>query len=332
MLTLVLPGLLLGNRGFDPAQGLALPALAALLGRASRRVESCDGAHAWLAGQFAFNDASLAELTARFDMPDASGLWWRVDPVHLRVDRDRAVLFDAGMLRLRLDEAQGMVARLNQQFASDGLQFVAPVADRWYVQFSQPLALHTSPLHRAFGQDVRDHLPKGPDALLWHKLHNEMQMLLYTDPVNEARELAGALTANSLWLWGEGTPLGRLAAPWPQIWADEVLPASLARAAGQHCAPLPAAFAAEMAQGMVWQDALAASARYGDIDAWRAGLQRLERDWFAPLWQAWRSGQLPALTVILPGASSLLTATLGPAERWRFWRRSLPLATFLQGN
>jgi len=48
--------------------------------------------------------------------------------------------------------------------------------------------------------------PKGVEALHWHQLFNEIQMLLFSHPVNEAREVRGELPVNSVWLWAEVVP------------------------------------------------------------------------------------------------------------------------------
>jgi hypothetical protein len=55
------------------------------------------------------------------------------------------------------------------------------------------------------------------------RLQSEVQMLLYTHPLNEAREAAGLATVNSFWLSGCGRP-----------------PASTALPASVHCVNDPA--------------------------------------------------------------------------------------------
>ena len=49
-----------------------------------------------------------------------------------------------------------------------------------------------------------DWIPRQDAAKLLRRLQNEMQMLLYTHPVNNAREAARVPTVNAFWLSGTG--------------------------------------------------------------------------------------------------------------------------------
>ncbi len=66
------------------------------------------------------------------------------------------------------------------------------------------LDLATTPLSVAIGRDIEPLMPQGDDALRFRSLLNELQMLLFEHPVNQAREARGELPINSLWLWGGG--------------------------------------------------------------------------------------------------------------------------------
>ena len=59
-------------------------------------------------------------------------------------------------------------------------------------------------LDRVIGRDVDPWLPSGASARLLRRLQNEMQMLLYTHPINEARAARRDLPINSLWFSGTG--------------------------------------------------------------------------------------------------------------------------------
>jgi hypothetical protein len=47
-------------------------------------------------------------------------------------------------------------------------------------------------------------MPRSPQAAPLRRLQNEMQMLLYTHPVNDARAARGVPPVNSFWLSGTG--------------------------------------------------------------------------------------------------------------------------------
>lgn len=329
MLTVLLPDTDFARQpGFDPSQDLALPALSTLLGRARRSAQPPGDTEYWLRQLFGAGDAGAAALTLALDLPDAGpGHWLRADPVHLRADRDRALLFDASVLGLQQHEADALVASLNDLFGADGLQFLAATPSRWYLRLPAPFDCCSTPLASAVGQDVHPLLPAGPGALGWHRLLNEIQMLLYTQPANDARELAGLPAVNSVWLWGEGPAAGALQQPAARLFADQALARALAQAAGVAHAALPAAFVAEsMADSLLVLDALSAPAGRGDVHGWREALLRLEHDWFAPLLAAWRAGQLDGLCLLLPGRAQTVRVELDRQARWKWWRRPVALA------
>jgi hypothetical protein len=129
----------------------------------------------------------------------------RADPVHLRADPTRLVLFDAETVGLDDDEADALLALLNEAFAADGHVFRrGAAATRWYVELAFcPATPGTSPA-RLRG------LPLAPDAAArrahagLERLLTEVQMVLYECPINIARERAGKAPVNSIWLWGGG--------------------------------------------------------------------------------------------------------------------------------
>ena len=64
-----------------------------------------------------------------------SGHWLCADPVHLRFHQERIILADAGAFDLADDEAHGIVAALNAEFADIG-QFHVASARRWYLRLN----------------------------------------------------------------------------------------------------------------------------------------------------------------------------------------------------
>lgn len=327
MLTLVIPSLRFaaqpGQMAFDPSADLDLPGLTALLGRGEQCVSAPASTEQWLRQAFNAQDVSAAALTLALDLPDAeAGHWLRADPVHLRADRDRALLFDASVLNLRMDEAQALVDALNGLYRADGYSFVAATPSRWYLRLPMAMDGQTTPLAEALGRDIRPCMPRGENAMAWHRLLNEIQMLLYTQPVNDVREQAGQLAANSVWLWGEGQPLRALAKPAAQLYAEDALARGLAQAAGIAHGDLPDGFQhLPLPDSLLLLDSLVAPLNRGDIHAWRAALQMLEQGFLLPLWQAWRQGRVDDLCLVLPGEDRTVQITLSAGQRWKFWRK-----------
>jgi hypothetical protein len=183
-------------------------------------------------------------------------------------------------------------------------------------------------------------MPQGEDAVLWHSVMNEAQMLLHDHPVNEAREARGALPVNSLWFWGVGRHRPLSPRPAQSAFGNDPLLRGLAREAGMSATGLPLDatqwLASAPQNGIAWfaLDALSAAADYGDSARWLTQLARLERDWFAPLLAALRSGRIGMITLDMPvmgdGSESTaqsLRCEVSSLDLKRFWRRVKPLAT-----
>jgi len=249
--------------------------------------------------------------------------WLRADPVHLRAERDAVLLVDARHFALETEPAGALVDALNAHFESDGLRFFAPSPTRWYVAVDRPPAIATSPLHGAAGRNIDPLLPKGADALTWHRWFNEIQMLFHSHVVNEAREAAGEPTVNSVWFWGGGVLPNAVAGVFAGVWSDDPLARGLALASGTPWAPLPESaeqWLAEARQGehLLVLNPVPASGRNL--------LEGLERKWFAPMLGALRRRQLSMLSLLVQSGDGSLRFDLSVGDLWKFWRRAPLLA------
>nr|WP_199068031.1 hypothetical protein [Chromobacterium sp. ASV5] len=327
-LTLILPGLawLDAYDGADVCKGLALPALQTLLGR-GRLIRREAALGACLTDLWQAPPSGLARLAAsEAGLPADDGHWLLADPAHLRVERDRALLADVGVMTLGQEEADAFCLTLNRHFAADGLRFHPAWPGRWLLQTETEPGARFSPLWDAVGDDAHAHRPQGGRGLDWDRLLNEMQMLLYASPLNDQREARGELAVNSLWLWGEGEPAD-WQAPAARLLADDEALSWLARRSGMACDAAPYAFDG-LAPGedcLIVLDSLQAAAQYRDAWGWRETLPRLERDWFQPLLSALKAGQIEQLTLIAHGTAGF-ELRLKPGDLWKFWKRPLALA------
>ena len=171
------------------------------------------------------------------------------DPVHLRPDRDRLVLFAGSDFAPDRAEADALVALFNQHLGGEGLHLEAPTPARWYLLSEQPPELVTQPLAAVLGRPIAGQLPQGPEARRWARLLNEVQMLFHHSEVNQRREAAGIPTLNGLWLWGGGRPLlppsGQVG--YARVFSADPLARGLARARGIPSASPPADLGAVLA-------------------------------------------------------------------------------------
>lgn len=272
--------------------------------------------------------APVAPISAAFDGL-GGGCWLRADPVHLRLQRDQLVLLPE--VGVGADEAGRLCAALNAHFAGQGMEFFAPHPQRWYVRLDRLPGIETVPLSQAAGRNVRDLLPKGTEAAHWHRVFNEIQMLLFAHPVNEAREARGELPVNSLWLWGGGCDTAvQPQRNYDHVSSDEVLAEMLAAAAGIPFVGWQKQWRDEKnsdRQLLVWTG-LRSALRRGDLDGWRAALQEFETGYAQPLWQALRAGKISQLQMDILGGDRVRHLQLSRADAWAFWRRAKPLARY----
>jgi len=273
-------------------------------------------------------DAPIAPISAAFDGL-GGGCWLRADPVHLRLQREQMLLLpEAGV---GMDEAAQLCAALNRHFAGQGMEFFAPHPQRWYLRLDRLPDIETMPLSQAAGRNVHDLLPRGREALHWHRIFNEIQMLLFAHPANEAREARGEPPVNSLWLWGGGCDAN--VSPqknYDGVGSDDDLAGMFAAAAGVPFAAWPEQWRTGEGGGrqlLVWTGLRAALQR-GDLAAWRKALQEFETGYAQPLWRALRSGKIARLEVEISGREQARHLSLTRAAAWAFWRRSRPFAGY----
>jgi hypothetical protein len=278
-----------------------------------------------LCGLFAVPGAPVAAISAAFDGL-GEGSWLRADPVHLRLQRDQVVLLPN--VAVSAEEAVQLCDSLNEHFAGQGLDFFAPHPQRWYLRLAAVPDIQTIPLSQAAGRNIHGNLPTGADSRRWHQLFNEIQMLLFAHPLNEAREARGEAAINSLWLWGQGAAVPVQSA-YHSASSDETLAQMLATSAGLPFVPWRAAWGGEAAgrQLLVWTGLRQALQR-GDLASWREALQAFEVGYAQPLWHALCSGKISQLQLDVLGGDSLHQWTLTRGDAWSVWRSAKPLAAY----
>lgn len=331
---LVIPDLFLPKDfAAEVCTDLHLPALRKLLVRGhSEMLEAAplENRLCELFGVHYRGDAPVAPLAAAFDglMQQGAGAWLCATPAHLRLQRDQMLLLDCD--DIGGDEAVQFCRSLNEYFSGQGMTFHAPHPLRWYLALERLPDISCVPLSQASGRNIRSMLPGGADAARWHQVFNEIQMLLFAHPLNDAREARGALPVNSLWLWGGGAAGGGVAPSCDCVATDELLAEMFAARAGISCSAWPGRWRPEPGcdrQLLVWTT-LRRALQAGDLEAWRAALQRFESGYAAPLWQALRSGDIEQLQIEVLSGDGIRRASLTRGDTWAFWRRSKTLAEY----
>ncbi len=187
----LLAGWLETRRDMGDEDTLSLPherALAAALG-----LSAPDGCLPWAARDAAAQGIAVGEQA-----------WGALTPVHWRVGSDGVHLADPDELALSAADSQALFEAVQPLFTSEGFTLVWGAPLRWYAAHPSLQGLACASIERAIGRNIERWLPRQPEAKRLRRLQNEAQMVLHGQPLNEAREAAGALPVNSFWLSGCG--------------------------------------------------------------------------------------------------------------------------------
>ncbi len=132
----------------------------------------------------------------------ASHLYWLFcAPVHLLLGRDSFFLTAPAPIEVSEVDANALMQSLNLHFAARGYHFYLQ-NNSWFLGLDHDPQITTTSIACAENKDVSAFLPQGDGALAWATLQNEIQMLLFSHPVNEQREKDGKPVVNSLWCYG----------------------------------------------------------------------------------------------------------------------------------
>ncbi len=279
-------------------------------------------------------DLPVAALTRALDLglPD-EGWWLRADPVHLSISRGRLTLVDAQQLSISQAEADRLVAVIMEVFVADGWRLEAARPERWYLKPAQVPEMTTTPLPEAIAHDIHPLLPQGKNGKAWRTALNEVQILLHSASVNVEREKIGKLPINSLWFWGGGRLPSPKPVSWTQVWSTNILCRALTHLHGIPTEQTPLNFdswqrlASQPGEHLVLLDDGLEAWRYGEQEKWAGFVQRLERDWLAPLLRALKHNTITSVT-LLTDAGWEYSLTSGQARRW--WRLRRAFSTYLE--
>ena len=207
---------------------------------------------------------------------------WQVGADHVRLSPPQD---------LALDDAtsEALLAAMAPYFLEDGIRLVTQVGrpGTWLASGEVFRGLRSLSLDSLLGRHLTRAMLDGagtPAATL-RRLQNEMQMLLYTHPVNEARQQQGLMPVNSFWVSGAGVLDQKLPAA-PQIQVEE---------------------------------RLQAPARRGDAAAHAQAWQLVDSQACAPLLDLLRAGEPVRLT--LCGARAAQSFVPAPAGLWPRFKR-----------
>ena len=223
-----------------------------------------------------------ARQTGAATADDAEG-WGVVALCNWRVGIDDVVLGDPSSIQIDAAESASLLAAARPFFEEDGIALhPSPVPGRWLARAPVFAALATASIDRAVGYPISQWSPLADDARGLRRLQNEMQMLLYTERVNDDRTARGVPPINSFWLSGTGALKGT--------------PAE--------------------APGLTVNDTLRVAALRDDAPGWVAAWQALDAGDIASLLSDYTKGQSVALTLCGDRVAQRFTVQQRGLMRW----------------
>jgi len=258
----------------------------------------------------------LGEATTEFSVDAANCHLLIAEPVHLILQRDSFSLSSPVPIALSLDESTSLVASLNAHFNGDGLQFVLTPSGRWYVHTDQQVNISTSDPALAIDKDINPFLPQGAEAGRWRQLLNEIQMLLFSHPVNHGRELAGLPLCNSVWFWGEGKLPSQRQHAVAKVHASTSLLKGLGRLGYVDVVDSTVAMPIRPLKNPLWL-ILNES-------------KDLNEEAFSSFTAMLKSGQVRSLQLHYAVGGQVLRSRLSRPDLWKFWCKSSPMRSYFE--
>ena len=151
---------------------------------------------------------------------DAAKGWAFINLCNWHVSNGQVTLGDPAYLQIDEATDDTLLKAMQNFFAEDGIRLHPYKPGQWLAQSHLFVDLPTASLDRVIGRNIDPWLvgshvaadALSPAAKLLRRLQNEMQMLLYTHPVNDSRRL----TINSFWVHGTGA-LSPTTRPEPKV-------------------------------------------------------------------------------------------------------------------
>ncbi len=247
-----------------------------------------------------------------FGVPPTQALMC-ADPVFLQSGIDQ-VLLHPQFPQVTAQEMETLLFLLNRHLAEDGLQLAAKHPQRWYLlgERVKVAEVRTTPISQVLGQGIFPLLPQG-DTRYWHRLLNEIQMLLHS---------SGIPSVNGLWFWGASSPASL---PSLQKWGrggfigSSITAQTLAVASNASCQLANKLMDCQLLDSgkyAIILDDLLTTAVTDNPSGWQQAVDVLEENWFAPALLGMKSGKF---SVSVTGCDGRIFHC-EPVPAWQFWR------------
>ncbi|MCS5711062.1 hypothetical protein [Candidatus Berkiella aquae] len=204
-------------------------------------------------------------------------------PIECHVDQKTAY-FVQRVTQLSEADENTLLEKLNHFLAEDGIALRRADKGIWLFALTHHTDVHFHDPATLVGKSLASYLPTGKDAVYWHRLLTECQMLLVEYGL-------------SVWFWGNANPT-KLKTDYDALYTDDLILKALAKSVGIIAKPLPTA----------WEPMLLQNTNELFIEP--------PHDLMAPLLSALRQGKIKSLKLITEQKEYMLKRR----HLYYFWR------------
>jgi len=152
---------------------------------------------------FSKPESNAARIWQSYGGEAKHSFWLFATPVNMLLGRDSYFLTDPDTTPITNEESLALIQSLNTHFDGFGLCFYL-ANEVWFLGLDKDPEITTTNIALVKNQNIAAHFPQGEGVLAWHQLQNEIQMLLFSHPVNQAREVQGLPIIHRWWCYGLG--------------------------------------------------------------------------------------------------------------------------------
>jgi hypothetical protein len=258
-------------------------------------------------------------------------IWCRADPVECMVDHQSAYLLGNLNLTLSKEEVTALIAQLNQLLHQDSFDLKPGSANEWFCKIAHHEDVIMNDLTEVLNKNIANLLPSGPDAIFWHRLMTECQMIVSPSKVNEFRATHGQSLVSSIWFWGMGALPHHIQSSFDTIFSNDATIRGLCICANRPCEEIPHVLSEQMKTKILNGNTLIIDLYFYHLlkhqmhDQWLQYLYNYEISWFTPLLIMLKEKQIDRLHLICADGQAFMIST---SHLKFFWRKLKPIQQF----
>lgn len=253
-------------------------------------------------------------------------------PTHLHIDGMQITCSDSNLLNLDTDMAKEIICYINQHIEKTfKLYYINP--NLWLLGFDSNLNIEHNklyPLLDIIGENIDKYLPSGQNGILYTKVFNELQMLLFNRNNsnnwnnNTNPKIQSLWSANGIWLWDKAinsqifTKFNHIATNNLdiQMWNTKILPIK------HDMLNVDKLFTDKI---LIILDNLYYPYQYGNEANWVHTLEYLDQTIVYTLQEHLYSQKITQLDIWIPMQNNTLVITIRKYDKYKFWRKNLCL-------